>query len=231
MKRARWLAAVVLAGGAGVAAWQASARVPGSDGEASVAARASGTSAADARLWNAVEQHLRLADVYGPGAQANYTTSLEGLKRQSAAVTEVAIEAFTRAPSRAHELRYGLLFLVTELREPRSEDFLMRVAESNEHSFTPAKLGHDTSIDPEVILRATAIRGLVKLAASGSPSTTERLIRLAVQHPSGSTRVAAVHELRLGFPGDPGVRAALEASVRPSDRFALADREPGPARP
>jgi hypothetical protein len=181
-------------------------------------------------LGNDIRAYLQLARVIGPGARTNSERALARLKPQAGPVTDAVVAAFDRLPVKAHRARSSLVSLLTYLEHPGAEPLLGRIAESQARARSEEAESHATAADPEVLLRMTAVRGLVQLATAGSATAKETLLRV-VGHPDVSTRYAAARGLFRAFPHDTGLQQALAARVRPDERFLIDGTERVMERP
>jgi hypothetical protein len=140
-----------------------------------------------------VEAVNRMGGV-GADAEENYRRALNPLTKSGPRVLDVIVAEYEDLPEDRYLDRWSLVQLVGELRYPEAVKSLNRIiaaripAEKNRTS-------HDMStVAEEVMIRTTAVEGLVRLSADGVAEARDALLKYAA-HRTFSIRRACVQGL------------------------------------
>lgn len=130
----------------------------------------------------------------GDGAEDAYQRALAALKERADGAIDVIVDEYDSLPEEGYLDRWSLVHLLSELRSPAAVKALNRIVTSR----IPAekqKESHDSStVTEEVIIRTTAVEGVVRLSADGVEEARTVLLRHA-RHRVFSIRRAAVQGL------------------------------------
>ena len=140
-----------------------------------------------------VEAVNRMGDV-GDDADANYHSALESLRRRTDEAIDEVIGAYQDLPEDRYLDRWSLVHLTAELRSPRALGFLDEIIVSQvpDERYPDS---HDLSTVTEaVMIRTTAVEGIVRLSADGLEEARAVLLRQA-RNPQFSIRRACVQGL------------------------------------
>ena len=130
----------------------------------------------------------------GDDAEDRYQAALESLRKRADDVLEAVIHAYQALPEDGYLDRWSLVHLVAELRSPRALGFLDEVVASAipDERYPDS---HDlTTVTEEVMIRTTAVDGIVRLSADGLEEARGVLLRQA-RNPQFSIRRACVQGL------------------------------------
>jgi hypothetical protein len=130
----------------------------------------------------------------GDDADRSYQEAIETLQKQADEALRVIAGAYEAMPEESYLDRWSLIYLAAELRRPAAFAFLDDVVGSTipDERYPDA---HDVSTTTEeVILRTTAVEGIVRLAAAGVEEARAALLR-HLRHPQLSVRRACVQGL------------------------------------
>jgi hypothetical protein len=140
-----------------------------------------------------VEAVNRMGGV-GDDAEDHYQRALDALRQRGDAALPVILAAYEGLPEDGYLDRWSLVHLLSELRSPQATTALNRIVTSR---IPPerAKESHDVStVSEEVMIRTTAVEGLVRLSADGVEGARKALLRHA-GHRMFSIRRACVQGL------------------------------------
>ena len=140
-----------------------------------------------------VEAVNRMGDV-GDDAEENYRRALNSLTKRGPSVLDVILAEYDNLPEDSYLDRWSLVQLLIELRYPEAVKPLNRIIAAR----IPAekfRKSHDMStVAEEVMIRTTAVEGLVRLSADGVAEARDVLLKYAV-HRTFSIRRACVQGL------------------------------------
>jgi HEAT repeat protein len=140
-----------------------------------------------------VEAINRMGGV-GDDAEENYRRALNSLTKRGPGVLDVIAAEYEDLPEDCYLDRWSLVQLVVELRYPEAVKPLNRIIAAR----IPAeklRKSHDMStVAEEVMIRTTAVEGLVRLSADGVAEARELLLKHAA-HRTFSIRRACVQGL------------------------------------
>jgi hypothetical protein len=130
----------------------------------------------------------------GEHAEDRYQRALEPLRARSGEVVDVVFAEYEAQPEESYLDRWSLVHLLSELREPAAVKPLNRIVTSRIPA-EKARESHDAStVTEEVMIRTTAVEGLVRLSADGVEEARKVLLRHA-KHRMLSIRRACVQGL------------------------------------
>jgi hypothetical protein len=130
----------------------------------------------------------------GEDAESNYQRALEPLSERANEAVDVIVAEYEDLPEESYLDRWSLVLLISELRSPSGTKALNRIITSR---IPPerAKASHDVStVGEEVMIRTTAVEGIVRLSANGVEEARKVLLRHA-KHRVFSIRRACVQGL------------------------------------
>jgi hypothetical protein len=140
-----------------------------------------------------VEAVNRMGGV-GADAEGNYQRALEALSERSDEALDVIVAEYWALPEEQYLDRWSLVHLLSELRHPKAAAALNRIITSRIPA-EKARGSHDSStVAEEVMIRTTAVEGLVRLSADGVEEARKILLRHAVNR-TFSIRRASVQGL------------------------------------
>jgi len=138
----------------------------------------------------------------GDDAEDNYQRSLAALKERAEDAVDVIVAEYEALPEDGYLDRWSLVHLLSELRTAAAVKAFNRIITSK---IPPEqrKESHDSStVTEEVIIRTTAVEGVVRLSADGVEEARKVLLRHA-RHRMFSIRRASVQGLmETGTDGD-----------------------------
>ena len=130
----------------------------------------------------------------GDDAEDNYQRALESLRKRGPEAVEVIAAEYEALPEDRYLDRWSLVHLISELRHPEAAGILNRIITSRIPA-ERAKGSHDAStVAEEVIIRTTAVEGIVRLSADGVDEARKILLRHA-RNRTFSIRRASVQGL------------------------------------
>src|SRR6266404_4833386 len=125
-----------------------------------------------------VEAINRMGGV-GDDAEENYRRALNSLTKSGPRVLDVILAEYEDLPEDRYLDRWSLVQLVAELRYPEAVKPLNRIIAARIPA-EKAKGSHDVStVAEEVMIRTTAVEGLVRLSADGVAEARELLLKHA----------------------------------------------------
>jgi hypothetical protein len=140
-----------------------------------------------------VEAVNRMGGV-GEDAEDNYRRAISELGKRADEALGVIVAEYEALPEDRYLDRWSLVQLLSELRKPEAAAALNRIITSRIPA-EKAKLSHDVStVAEEVIIRTTAIEGVVRLSADGVEEARKILLRHA-RNRTFSIRRASVQGL------------------------------------
>lgn len=140
-----------------------------------------------------VEAVNRMGGV-GEHAEERYQRALEPLRERAGEAVDVLFAEYQALPEDSYVDRWSLVHLLSELREPSATQPLNRIITTRIPG-EKAKEAHDIStVTEEVMIRTTAVEGLVRLSADGVEDARKVLLRHA-KHQRLSIRRACVQGL------------------------------------
>jgi hypothetical protein len=140
-----------------------------------------------------VEAANRMGGV-GENAEDDYQQALEELRKRGQDALEVIVREYEALPEDRYLDRWSLVQLLSELRQPAATAALNRIITSRIPA-EKAKGSHDAStVAEEVIIRTTAVEGVVRLSADGVEEARKILLRHA-RNRTFSIRRASVQGL------------------------------------
>jgi hypothetical protein len=152
--------------------------------------RGSGDEALNALIVEAVN---RMGSV-GKDAEADYRRALEELGKRADEALEVIVAEYEALPEESYLDRWSLVQLLSELRLPAAAQPLNRIITSRIPA-EKARGSHDAStVAEEVMIRTTAVEGVVRLSADGVEEARKILLRHA-RNRTFSIRRASVQGL------------------------------------
>jgi hypothetical protein len=123
-----------------------------------------------------VEAVNRMGGV-GADAEGNYQRALEALRERSTDALDVIAAEYWALPEERYLDRWSLVHLLSELRDPKAAAALNRIITSRIPA-EKAKGSHDSStVAEEVMIRTTAVEGVVRLCADGDEEARKVLLR------------------------------------------------------
>ena len=130
----------------------------------------------------------------GERAEDDYQVALEQLRARAEEAADVVAAEYQALPEDSYLDRWSLVHLLVELRSPTTVEALNRIIASRIPA-EKAKESHDISTrTEEVMIRTTAVEGLVRLSAGGVEQARTALLRHA-GHREFSVRRACVQGL------------------------------------
>jgi hypothetical protein len=130
----------------------------------------------------------------GADAEGSYQRALEALRARSDDALDVLVAEYWALPEEQYLDRWSLVHLMSELRHPKAAPELNRIITSRIPA-EKAKGSHDAStVAEEVMIRTTAVEGVVRLSADGVEEARKILLRHAVNR-TFSIRRASVQGL------------------------------------
>ena len=140
-----------------------------------------------------VEAVNRMGGV-GDRAEDDYRRALEPLRERAEEAVDVVFAEYEALPEEGYLDRWSLVQLLSELRSPKATKILNRIITSRIPA-EKAKPSHDIStVTEEVMIRTTAVEGVVRLSADGVEEARKVLLRHA-KHRVLSIRRACVQGL------------------------------------
>ena len=140
-----------------------------------------------------VEAVNRMGDV-GDDAEENYRRALNSLTKRGPGVLDVIVAEYENLPEDSYLDRWSLVQLLIELRYPEAVKPLNRII-SAKIPAEKVRRSHDMStVAEEVMIRTTAVEGLVRLSADGVAEARE-MLRQYAGHRTYSIRRACVQGL------------------------------------
>ncbi len=112
----------------------------------------------------AVASHLEAMLALGPNSEANYQASLAALRAGGPAAIAAIVQTYRQADKTLYSERAALVETLTELRLPEAREALLAIANEPLPARAPAPDDTIRAIEPESVIRMTAIRGLGHLA-------------------------------------------------------------------
>lgn len=147
----------------------------------------------------------------GEDAEDRYQRALEPLRERADEAVELVSAEYEALPEESYLDRWSLVQLLSELRNPGAIKALNRIITSRIPG-EKAKEAHDVStVTEEVMIRTTAVEGLVRLSAEGVEEARQVLLRHA-KHRRLSIRRACVQGLM--ETGDDADRRELRALLK-----------------
>jgi hypothetical protein len=151
-------------------------------------------SSKDEKLNASVVEAINRMGGVGDDAEENYRRALSSLRNRGPGVLDVIAAEYEDLPEDSYLDRWSLVQLLVELRYPEAVKPLSRIIAAR----IPAekfRKSHDMStVAEEVMIRTTAVEGLVRLSADGVAEAQEALLRHA-GHRTFSIRRACVQGL------------------------------------
>ena len=148
----------------------------------------------DKRLNGLIVEAVNRMGGVGDAAEDEYQRALEPLREQGEKAVDVLFAEYEALPEDSYLDRWSLVYLLSELREPTTATALNRVVTTRIPA-EKAKESHDIStVTEEVMIRTTAVEGLVRLSADGVEEARKVLLRHA-KHRMLSIRRACVQGL------------------------------------
>jgi hypothetical protein len=130
----------------------------------------------------------------GEDAEDNYRRALDALGKRADEALEVIVAEYEALPEDRYLDRWSLVQLLSELRQPAAAAALNRIITSRIPA-EKAKGSHDAStVAEEVVIRTTAVEGVVRLSAVGVEEARKILLRHA-RNRTFSIRRASVQGL------------------------------------
>jgi HEAT repeat protein len=130
----------------------------------------------------------------GEQAEDRYQRALAPLRERAGEVVDVVFAEYQAQPEESYLDRWSLVYLLSELRDPGAVQPLNRIITTRIPA-EKAKESHDVStVTEEVMIRTTAVEGLVRLSADGVEEARKVLLRHA-KHQRLSIRRACVQGL------------------------------------
>jgi len=130
----------------------------------------------------------------GEEAEDNYQRALAELGKRAEEASEVIVDEYEALPEDRYLDRWSLVQLLSELRQPEAAAALNRIITSRIPA-EKARGSHDAStVAEEVIIRTTAVEGIVRLSADGVDEARKILLRHA-RNRTFSIRRASVQGL------------------------------------
>src|SRR5437016_2732760 len=146
-----------------------------------------------------VEAVNRMGDV-GDNAEENYRRALNSLTKRGPGVLDVIVAEYDDLPEDRYLDRWSLVQLIVELRYPEAVKPLNRIIGARIPAEKVRKSHDMSTVGEEVMIRTTAVEGLVRLSADGVAEARDVLLKHAA-HRTFSIRRACVQrseERRVG---------------------------------
>jgi HEAT repeat protein len=148
----------------------------------------------DKELNALIVQAINRMGGVGDRAEDDYQGALEPLKERAEEAVDVIFAEYDALPEDSYLDRWSLVQLLSELRDPKATKILNRIITSRIPA-EKAKASHDIStVTEEVMIRTTAVEGVVRLSADGVEEARKVLLRHA-RHRILSIRRASVQGL------------------------------------
>jgi hypothetical protein len=148
----------------------------------------------DRRLNALIVEAINRMGGVGENAERNYQQALEELRKRGEDAVDVLAGEYEALPEDRYFDRWSLVQLLSELRQPAAAAPLNRIITSRIPA-EKAKGSHDAStVAEEVIIRTTAVEGVVRLSADGVEEARRILLRHA-RNRTFSIRRASVQGL------------------------------------
>ncbi|MGH9840896.1 MAG: HEAT repeat domain-containing protein [Blastocatellia bacterium] len=171
---------------------------------------------------NALSAHIQNVVATGPGADARYQASLEGLRQHLPEVVTILAETYQATDKTLYPTRWALVQTLANLRAEAAVDPLIQIARE---PVPPPRGGDNDGLDPyeeESLIRMVAIQGLGYLvgANDAAAQTLGELTKhkiIAVSEEAVRSLAEAIRGLRNGVP--PMSTADLERRVELLTRF------------
>ena len=148
----------------------------------------------DGRLNALIVEAVNRMGGVGEDAEDNYRLALEELGERAEEAVDVIAAEYDALPEEQYLDRWSLVQLLSELRQPKAAAALNRIITSRIPA-EKARGSHDASTAAEeVIIRTTAVEGVVRLSADGVDEARKILLRHA-RNRTFSIRRASVQGL------------------------------------
>ena len=149
---------------------------------------------ADAELGALIVEAVNRMGGVGTDAEDNYQRASEALRERSDDALDAIVAEYWALPEEAYLDRWSLVHLLSELRHPKAAAALNRIITSRIPA-EKARGSHDSSTGAEeVMIRTTAVEGVVRLSADGVEEARKILLRHAANR-TFSIRRASVQGL------------------------------------
>jgi hypothetical protein len=171
-------------------------RPPDADGETTVELDPrQGLPFPETDAGRAVESHLDAMFSLGPDAEVSYQASLSALRARGTEAIATLVTTYNEAEPGLYPERAALVETLSELRMPEARDALMAIARQALPERAPAPDDTLQAIEPELVIRMTAIRGLGHLAVEDD--TAVRALAELAKHPEMPIHEQAKQSLAL----------------------------------
>jgi hypothetical protein len=159
-----------------------------------------------------VEAVNRMGGV-GEKAEGDYQAALAALRERAEGAVDVIVAEYDSLPEDRYLDRWALVHLLSELRSPSAAKALNRVITSRIPA-EKSKVTHDLStVTEEVMIRTTAVEGVVRLSAEGVEEARQILLRHARNRTFSIRRASVQGLMETGTDEDrKALRALLEES-------------------
>jgi hypothetical protein len=148
----------------------------------------------DAELQALVVDAVNKMGGVGEDAEDNYQRALTALAQRADDAVDVIVTEYEALPEERYLDRWSLVHLLAELRQPAAAGALNRIITSRIPA-EKARGSHDAStVAEEVMIRTTAVEGVVRLSADGLEEARKILLRHA-RNRTFSIRRASVQGL------------------------------------
>ena len=140
-------------------------------------------------LGRHVAEHMKYLAGVGKDAERKYQESLKRLRGRAPEVVRLLAEAFPKVKADRYFRRWSIVETMREMRNPSAVNPLQRIAISPivaERWADPERF----SIDKEISIRVTAVKGLSELAQQGNKEAEQSLLRLITNNELGIRRQA-----------------------------------------
>ena len=130
----------------------------------------------------------------GEDAEEDYRRALSSLRKRGPGILEVIVTEYEDLPEDCYLDRWSLVQLLVELRYPEAVKLLNRIIAARIPAEKVRKSHDMSTVAEEVMIRTTAVEGLVRLSADGVTEARELLLKHAA-HRTFSIRRACVQGL------------------------------------
>jgi hypothetical protein len=161
----------------------------------------------------AVQIHLETMFGVGDNIKEQYAQTLADLRSRAAEVIPIVQDAYAALPADEYDARWSMVEMLSEIQDTRALAFLGSLA------LSPVPASSDPSVevvehkrDKELMIRARAVHGLVKLAQSGS-TQADQVVLQCVSNCESAVRTGAIDGY-VSF-GDRTTRKAAVRSLLP----------------
>lgn len=135
----------------------------------------------DTELGRRLTYHMMIARRYGAEAELRSEQAMTALREQADASSELLLDAYSKADESRYFDRWLMVESLRELRSDSAVDALEQIATAPlppEHG-NPGEIHGTSTVDEELMIRATATRALGEIAIDGNAEARDRLLAMA----------------------------------------------------